>query len=391
MSPNTAGQSAGRSTPRGSRLWKRLWWSGSMMEQLHFLRYSLEEPVPFYPPCFALDPRTMEPLLLEDFDLTPSRNSSHRASEYWICMQQASCFIERAALCEDVAGYVRDRQWKTTSKQLPSRPGQICHDDNFWEVQAIAERFSQFKKDTGFYSVCNDIDEKEDMALVSTHLRLDLVFFRIMIALYRETKEQNDGCNSVNSMWRQLRDDEVTHMARKVLAASRKMLDRTGGSGPSFGAGVEMLRAITVAAGALLSLKTRPLDHRSLLRESRALLRICSKAGCNLWAETAIEHLASPWNLPSLSDDVTEGASPASGFAETPRHDVTEIYSPIEDIEWLEKKRLFNEFDDMWNTTYMKTECTLGHPPGVRSLTPVPLVHEREARTCLVDDRGRKV
>ncbi|KAH6871815.1 hypothetical protein B0T10DRAFT_466474 [Thelonectria olida] len=367
MSPSPAGQNSEGCAQSRSRLWKRLWWSGFIMEQLHFLRHSLEEPAPFYPSRFGIDPRSMQPLLLEDFDLGPSRKSGFHVSEYWNCMQRASCFIERAALCELVARYARDRPRKTPSMPPPSSLGQINHDDDFWKIEATVQRFVQFRQDTRFYSAGSYInDDGQHIGLLATRVRLDMVFFRIMIALYRRIEKQNDnyGHGSTRSMWYRLRDERIAQIAREVLATSKQLLDRTGSTGPSFGAGVEVLRAITVTAGALLSLKTWPLDYQRLLWESQALLETCFDASCTLWTECAAEHHTRSSPPPPLTYEVAEGASAAFNMAETPRDDAAQSCALVEDVEWLEKKRLLSDFDEMWNTTDMKLKHTFDHPPG---------------------------
>ncbi|KAH8665569.1 hypothetical protein BGZ61DRAFT_484281 [Ilyonectria robusta] len=359
-------QNVERSTQTGSRLWKRLWWSGFIMEQMHFLRYSLEATTPLYPSRFALDPRSTEPLLLEDFDLTPVRALGCKIRDYWISMQKAFCFIQRTTLFEHVAMYACNRRRKIPRQKRRARPGQIHHDDDFWDIQAIAKRFELSKQDTGCYSLCASFDDAEELDLIATRVRLDMIFFRTMIALHRAADMPNNhGCNDASNIWRQVRDERITHMARRVLATSRKALDRAGNAEPSLGAGTDMLRAITVAAGALLSLETGPPDRQCLLSESQTLLEACITNNDNLWTEAATRSSASPWNSPELAFDATDEASPTSDSAQTPRDVATaQNYRSIDDAELLEQRILVNEFDEMWNTTDIK--CALGHPAGAQ-------------------------
>ncbi|KAH7169886.1 hypothetical protein EDB81DRAFT_774049 [Dactylonectria macrodidyma] len=360
MSPSSAGQT------RNSRTWKRLWWFGFVMEQLHFLRYSLEQSTPLYPTRFALDPRSMEPLLLEDFDLAPSTTSGNRyqVSEYWTRMRQASCFIKRAALCGCVARYVRNRQCKPSTLPRPSNPSQIHHDGKFWEIQAIAQYFTNLKQDAGIDSQCKYIRETEDLRLIAMRARLEMVFFRIMIALYRGVEkppDANQGCSGSSSIFYRLRDEQIAHMARRVLITSRKLLDGAGSARTGLGAaGTGVLRAVSIATEALLLLKTWPLDRQLLVRESHALLKICSDESHALWAETVVGDAATPRDAPLLTHDhdLAEVATPRSDSAKTPRDDTTQRYGLVEGSDLLEQKRLFSDFDDMWNMTGIKCEYT---------------------------------
>lgn len=378
MSPSRGIQNAESNTQIGSRLWKRLWWSGFIMEQMHFLRYSLEATTPLYPTRFALDPRSAEPLLLEDFDLTPARALGCEIWDYWISMQKASCFIQRTALFGYVARYTCNRRRKIPRQKRQARPGQMHHDDDFWDIQTIAERFELSKQDTGCHSMCASFDDAEELDLIATRVRLDMLFSRIMIALHRATDMPNNHrYKDTNNIWRRVKDERITHMARRVLATSRKALDGAGNAEPGLGAGTDMLRAITVAAGALLSLETWPPDRQCLLSESQTLLEACITNNDALWTEAVNRSPASPWDSPQLAFDATDEASPASDSALTPR-DVAaaQSYVSIDEAELLEQRLLVNEFDEMWNTTDIK--CVLGSNPagaqgGVYALAAVQL------------------
>ncbi|KAH6970674.1 hypothetical protein BKA56DRAFT_661334 [Ilyonectria sp. MPI-CAGE-AT-0026] len=366
MSLSRGNQIAERCTQTRSRLWKRLWWSGFVMEQMHFLRYSLEATTPLYPSRFALDPRSAEPLLLEDFDLTPATALGCKIRDYWISMQKAFCFILRTTLFGHVARYAGNRRRKIPRQKRRARPGQIHHDDNFWDVQAIAERFELSKQDTGCHSICASSGDAEELGLVATRVRLDMIFSRIMIALHRAADMPNyHDCNGASNIWRRARDERITHMARRVLATSRKVLDGAGNAEPSLGAGTDMLRAITVATGALLSLETWPPDRQCLLSESQKLLEACINNNDALWTEAVTRSPASRWDSPQLAFDATDEASPISDSAQTPRDVATaQHYRSVDDAELLEQRILVNEFDEMWNTTDIK--CALGHPAGAQ-------------------------
>lgn len=354
------------------RLWRRLWWCGFLMEQLHFLRYSLEATRPLHSPSFVLDPSTAEPLLLEDFDLNPAASLESQIPGYWTRMQKASCFRQKMALCKRMAQIVLERHPKAPpgrKRRRKSSQNRIHHDEYFWRVESIAQEFAQRQCDTQVQGLREMLDEERDLTVVATRVSVELLVTRIIIALHRvPNKRRNKDGSGLN--WDRIRNERIVHAIRGILATSRKFLGRCEGDHrePSIGAEAALLRTMIVASTALLSLdgpESRPPDYGNLRRDCRMLLQACLVAIDILWtgagtgtgAGTAIDCPSSPQSPPHLTSATTREATPSDL---TPTPEAPEIWrgyslATAASLDLVEQKLLLRKFDDMWNG-YLKIE-----------------------------------
>jgi hypothetical protein len=337
------------------------------MEQLHFLRYSLEAALPLHPSSFALDPSTAEPLLLEDFDLTPATPLKSQIPEYWMSMQKGSCFRHKIALCERMAQIVLQRHFAKApsarkQRRVKSSWNRIHHEDYFWRVESIAQEFAQRQRDTQAQGLREMLDEESDQSVVVARVSLELLIARITIALHRAPDKRNDGVGgSLN--WDMMRDNQVLRSIRGILATSRAFLDRCWRVDRrlSIGTRADLMRTMIVASTALVSLdesETRPPDYHNLRRDCRVVLRNCLVASDMLWAGTGTKVGAgtdcpnSPHIPPYLTSASTRESTPASDLAPTTEIPETWRGYPLviaANLDLMEQKLLLRKFDDMWN------------------------------------------
>lgn len=353
------------------KLWRRLWWCGFFMEQLHFLRYSLEATLPLHPSSFALDPSTAEPLLLEDFDLTPAASLVSQIPEYWTGMQKGSCFRHKIALCERMAQIVLRRHAKAPSarkqRRLKSSRNRVHHDDYFWRVESIAQEFAQRQHDTHVQGLREILDEESDQSVVAARVSIELLVARISIALHGTPDKRHDGVvGGLN--WDMMRDKQILRSIRGILATSREFLDKCWRDDRNLGigTGADLMRTMIVASTALLSLdepETRAPDYHNLHRDCRIVLQSCLAASDILWTGrgtwTGTDRPGSPHVPPYLTSASTRESTPASDLA--PATEIRETWRgyPLviaANLDVIEQKLLLRKFDDMWNG-YLKIEA----------------------------------